>query len=241
MNLNEHAYDYLKTMILTGKLSTGVLYSETKLAERIGISRTPMREAIVRLSQEGLLDIQQSKGFCLHILTAEDLKDMFQMRLALEGYALIQLAKHAQEQEAAERIDALERNLNRQLELVAAQSDADLLVQTDRDFHMIMIAYMHNRTLETLYQNQIYRIQSFARRSFDREGRIQQTVEEHVRIVEALKNRDPVATYRAASEHLDNLVILMNQMIEEDDLADNPLQRQLQFRNSNHRAVFSTL
>lgn len=236
MNLNEQAYDYLKTLILTGGLSAGVLYSETKLAEQIGISRTPLREALVRLSQEGLLDIQHSRGFYLHVLTADDLKDMFQMRLALEGHALIQLAKHAQEPEAAACIEALARNLRQQQELVAAGAQPDLLVKTDRDFHMTMIAYMHNRTLEQLYQNQVYRIQSFARRSFEREGRIEETLAEHSRIVEALQRRDPVATYRAAAEHLDHLVLLMSEMI---DPGNSPLQKQLLFRSGDHRAALN--
>lgn len=231
MNLNERAYDYLKAMILNGQLSPGVLYSETKLAEGIGISRTPMREAIVRLSQEGFLDIQQSKGFYLHTLTSADLKDMFQMRLALEGYALIELARHAHEAEAAERIAALEQNLARQFTLVSEKADANLLVQTDREFHMTMVAYMHNRTLESLYQNQVYRIQAFARRSFESAGRMEQTVEEHAVIVKALKSEDPVAAYRAASAHLDNLVHLMGPMIEREEAADTPLRRQIQFRN----------
>ena len=233
MSLNEQAYDYLKSMILGGKLSPGVLYSETKLASEIGISRTPMREAIVRLSQEGLLDIQQSKGFFLHSLTADDLRDMFQMRLALEGYALIQRAKNAAEPEACERIELLRRNLEEQHAIVAAERDLDELVRKDREFHTIMISYMHNRTLESLYQNQVYRIQSFARRSFDSESRVGQTIEEHERIVEALRRRDPVAAYRAASDHLDNLVSLMSVMIADDSRSSSPFSRQLQFRSGS--------
>lgn len=233
MNLNEQAYDYLKSMILSGKLSPGVLYSETKIASEIGISRTPMREAIVRLSQEGLLDIQHSKGFFLHILTADDLRDMFQMRLALEGYALIQLAKNASEPEACDRIAQLERNLEEQYALIGSERDLNKLVQKDREFHTIMISYMHNHTLETLYQNQVYRIQSFARRSFDNEGRIGQTVEEHARIVDALRRRDPAAAYRAASDHLDNLVSLMSVMIADDGLSSSPFSRQQKFRSGS--------
>ena len=229
MNLNEQAYDYLKSLILSGELSPGILYSETKFADQVGISRTPMREAIVRLSHEGLLDIQQSRGFYLHILTVGDLKDMFQMRLALEGYALIHLAKNTEDEEARERIALLETNLNQQHKLVADQADLDLLVKKDRDFHMIMISYMHNHTLESLYRNQVYRIQSFARRSFENKERIHQTLAEHAAIVEALRRNDPVDAYRAASVHLDNLVSLMENMISQDESVPSSLKRQLSF------------
>ena len=66
--LQEKAYAYLKKQIIEGKLEPNVVYSETKIAAGIGVSRTPMKDALVRLQQDKYVDILPSRGFCLHVL-----------------------------------------------------------------------------------------------------------------------------------------------------------------------------
>ena len=85
--LNEQAYRHLQHMILTDQLSYQEIYSETKLSKELGISRTPFRDAIHRLAQEGYIDIIPSKGFTLHQLTKQDVDETFQMLLYLPDYA----------------------------------------------------------------------------------------------------------------------------------------------------------
>ena len=80
MTLNEQAYEHLKKMITEDQLSYQEIYSETKLAKELGISRTPFRDAIHRLVQEGYIDIIPSKGFRLHQLTQQDVTETFQVR-----------------------------------------------------------------------------------------------------------------------------------------------------------------
>lgn len=214
MKLNEQAYIYIKDLVLSDKLKHDICYSETRLAQAIGISRTPVRDALMRLSDEGFLDIQESKGFYLHRLTLNDLEDMFQMRMALEGYSLIQLANAVDNPDATGCISAMEENLMLQEKYMNAKDCLDKLVQADQEFHMLMISSMHNSTLEKLYSNQIYRIRGFSRKSFEREGRIAETIKEHRMILDALEERDPVKAYRAAADHLDNLVDIMRNMID---------------------------
>ena len=89
--LNEQAYQHLQSLIMTGQLSYNQVYSETKLAKELGISRTPFRDAVHRLAQEGYIDIIPSKGFMLHQLTKKDVVETFQIRSALESYCTLQL------------------------------------------------------------------------------------------------------------------------------------------------------
>jgi DNA-binding GntR family transcriptional regulator len=77
--LNEKAYEHIKQLITTHQLSYDEIYSETKLAKELGISRTPFRDAIHRLAQEGYIDIIPSRGFRLHKLTKEDVENTFQV------------------------------------------------------------------------------------------------------------------------------------------------------------------
>ena len=82
-SLNQHAYNHLKKLITTQQLSADKIYSETKLANSLGISRTPFHHAMLRLVQEGYIDILPSKGFCIHQLTNQEIIETIQTRLAL--------------------------------------------------------------------------------------------------------------------------------------------------------------
>ena len=99
--LNEQAYDHLQKLITDGQLSYHEIYSETKLAKELGISRTPFRDAIHRLAQEGYIDIIPSKGFRLHQITERDVIETFQIRTALETYCTMQIARDVKEKNNA--------------------------------------------------------------------------------------------------------------------------------------------
>ena len=84
--LNEQAYNYLQKLIMENHFSYQEVYSETKLSKELGISRTPLRDAVHRLAQEGYIDIIPSKGFMLHQMNRKDVYETFQVRSALETY-----------------------------------------------------------------------------------------------------------------------------------------------------------
>ena len=89
--LQEKAYQYLKEKINRGELEHGKFYSETKMAAEIGISRTPFKDALVRLSQDRYIDIVPSRGFCLHALSLQDITNTYQSRTAVEGFCALTL------------------------------------------------------------------------------------------------------------------------------------------------------
>ena len=91
--LNEQAYQHLQGLIMEGQFAYNQIYSETKLSKELGISRTPFRDAVHRLTQEGYIDIIPSKGFMLHKLTRQDIDETFQVRSALECYCTLQITK----------------------------------------------------------------------------------------------------------------------------------------------------
>ena len=92
--LQESAYNYIRDKVLAGQLQPNVLYSETRMAAELNISRTPMKDALVRLSQEKLIDILPSKGFRLHQMSGEDILQTYQARTAVEGFCAMQLARN---------------------------------------------------------------------------------------------------------------------------------------------------
>ena len=87
-SLQLEAYNYIKNLILTHQLDVNTLYSETKLSKELGISRTPMREALQCLSQDGYITVIPSKGFRIRQLSQKDMRETIQIRCAIEGFML---------------------------------------------------------------------------------------------------------------------------------------------------------
>ena len=92
-SLQTAAYDHLKRMIYSAELQFGVIYSETKLAGQLAISRTPIRDALNRLAHERYIDILPNRGFQLHLPNATDLREAYHVRLMIEGYCTELLAR----------------------------------------------------------------------------------------------------------------------------------------------------
>ena len=89
--LAEKAYEFMLEKIKRGEFSADEYYSETRLAQDLGISRTPMRDALMRLSQDRYIDIIPNKGFRLHQMSREDIQNTFQVRAAIEGFCSMAL------------------------------------------------------------------------------------------------------------------------------------------------------
>ena len=112
--LQIQAYDYLKEMILSGRLDPDVLYSETRMSAEIGISRTPMREAIQCLSQDGYITVVPSKGFMLRKLNEQDMEESIQIRCAIEGFCIHMAASQTNTKKGQKLLVTLERLLDKQ-------------------------------------------------------------------------------------------------------------------------------
>ena len=83
--LQKEAYQHIKDRILDGSMEYNCIYSESRLALELGISRTPVRDAVHRLFQEGLVDIMPNKGFVLHKMTQQDVIEIYDVRSAIEA------------------------------------------------------------------------------------------------------------------------------------------------------------
>ena len=92
--LQTKAYDYLINLIKKGELETDKIYSLNQLAREAGFSKTPFRDAVLRLEQERYIDILPSRGFTIHKMSKEDIIETYQMRNAIEIYCSKQLALH---------------------------------------------------------------------------------------------------------------------------------------------------
>lgn len=117
--LKDQAYQALLEMIWSGNLEAGEIYSLTKIAQDLNISRTPLRDAIQRLSDEKRIDILPSRGFCLHKFTEEEIKQRYHLTISLEGYSIVRLIekykgnpKNPYIMKLEECVDLMENGLN---------------------------------------------------------------------------------------------------------------------------------
>ena len=204
--LNEQAYDHLQKLITDGQLSYHEIYSETKLAKELGISRTPFRDAIHRLAQEGYIDIIPSKGFRLHQITERDVIETFQIRTALETYCTMQIARDVKEENNAglrsffKELDWLMENMK---EVMENDQGIDEFCEYDFRFHRKIIDYLENEQFSSVFASFLYRMKRLAKLSLQHEGRMAQTVEEHRAILDAMKNGDTEHIYEITMVHMD--------------------------------------
>lgn len=208
--LQESAYNFIRDKVLAGQLQPDVLYSETRMAAELNISRTPMKDALVRLSQEKLIDILPSKGFRLHRMSSEDILQTYQARTAVEGFCAMQLALNR----GTPAGQAAIRNMKNILSsmdgfLTRENAGEDLmaaLLEYDLQFHQALVDFSGNDELRQLFNSYHYRLYFFALEAFRVEGRLQQAREEHQDILNAvLDPDDPVGirAYLAVMRHME--------------------------------------
>ena len=202
--LQKHAYDYLKDLILTDKLVRNEIYSETKLSKEIGISRTPMRDALQRLSQEGFIDILPSKGFKLHSFTETEIIEIFQVRSAIEGFATFSLTGQYQSEEGIKTISLLENILKIQQDLIISNSSIEEFVDYDTLFHTTIVDFANNNAFSQMFDNYMHRIKTLAIDSLSHPGRIQATLKEHEDILNCIKSGNTQDIYRVTLAHMES-------------------------------------
>lgn len=191
----DFVYDSLRDAIWEGRFAHGERIREEEIANVLGVSRTPVREALQRLQQRGLLVIGPGRGLMVAQLSKQQVFELYAMREILEGSAARFAARHANEAE----IEILYRL---QRELAASNGDALNLVKLNRRFHQAIYEAAHNQylleTLDTLNDS----LALLHSTTFRAPSRRTETDEEHRRIVEAIEKRDSEAAERVAREHI---------------------------------------
>lgn len=211
--LRELVFEALREAIIQGRLHPGERLMEIQLAEELGVSRTPVREAIRKLELEGLVLMIPRKGAYVSEISMKDIADVFEIRRALEGLAARLAAERATEQE----IERLERALVKIAEIAQAE-DLDGAVALDTDFHEELMAASHNPRLSQLVSNLREQIQRFRLTSLSHPGRVKLAVEEHRKIVDAIASHDADLAQNLAYEHIENAENSLMEVIREAGL-----------------------
>ncbi|MBO4401995.1 MAG: GntR family transcriptional regulator [Selenomonadaceae bacterium] len=196
--LREAVCETLRDAIRRGILEPGERLMEVQLADELGISRTPVREAIRKLEQEGYVIMMPRRGTYVSDVSVSDVKEIFEIRSALESLAT-GLAARRIEQDELETL----QSLLIEIEGYIAKNDIDKIVETDIKFHELLYKVSRNDRLVAIISNLKEQLARFRTLSMSYPGRLQETLEEHSDMVEAIANGDVSAARDAAEHHME--------------------------------------
>lgn len=184
--LRERILSTIRTEIVTGRIRPGTRIMEPELAERFGISRTPIREAIRQLESEGLISVNPRKGAIVASVSPQDISNFYDLKMILEGHAARLAAKNLTESDLRKM-----ETVNRRIEAVSAKKDPTLLIGLHDEFHDIFLRGCGNEKLHAIVRNLAMQFQRF-RLIPKMPGRIKGSIRKHTEIIEAFRRKDAV-------------------------------------------------
>ena len=143
--LREIVYEELKRQILVGEIAPGTRMMEVELAEDMGVSRTPVREAIRKLEKEGLVTIEPRRGAYASDISIKDMVDVLEVRQMLEGMAASMAAQKVTEEEKLDFVEA-----NSAYKNAVKKGNIEEIIRYDELFHQLIVSYSGNKTLNQL-------------------------------------------------------------------------------------------
>lgn len=197
--LKERAYAALREAILDGSFPPGSFLSERQLSARLGMSKTPIRGAIERLEHEGFVAVAPQQGIVVREPSVQEIVDQFEIRVALEGYAI----RHVSGTLTPDQVRRLEANLADQRAAIAPRQ-IRRCVELDTDFHLLFCEFLGNREILRVMWNlrdKVHRV--IARVYAQDDTRFRTSYEEHRAIADAAIAGDPALAARRIQDHLD--------------------------------------
>ncbi|WP_150462693.1 GntR family transcriptional regulator [Nesterenkonia ebinurensis] len=208
-SLRSTVTEALRTAIIVGDLEEGELYSAPALAEPLGVSATPVREAMMDLTNEGLVSPVKNKGFRVTVMTPEDLREMTAVRQLLEGPAVHAVTGHI----PAEEFPALRAKAD-QINAAAAEGDLRTYLAEDRVFHAEILKHTGNSHLVILCTQLRGRTRLKALRTLVDNGQLIHSAYEHVILLNKLEEGDAEGAYEVIMRHLGHASQLWSQGTE---------------------------
>ena len=199
MPLRDVVFNTLRKAILKGELKPGERLMEIALAERLGVSRTPVREAMRKLELEGLVVMIPRRGAQVANITEKDLNDVLEVRIALENLSIENACARMTEEQLAEL-----KRAGRYFEETIKEGNLVKLAEADVAFHEVIYKASDNRRLNQVLNNLREQIYRYRVEYLKEEETRNVLVKEHEEIYEAIKNRDVKKAQEISFRHIEN-------------------------------------
>lgn len=207
--LREVVFETIRNAIISGSLKPGERLMEVQMAERLGVSRTPIREAIRKLELEGLIIMLPRKGAFVADLSVKDLTEVLEIRAALEGLAAGLAVTRINESEI-EELEIIALKFNKAIEI----DDIQELIALDIQFHETIFKASRNERLIQLNSNLREQVQRFREMYLKKANRSKETAKEHNDLLEAISSRDISKAEKLARKHVETTENAILKMME---------------------------
>lgn len=209
-SLTSIIFERVREDILNGKYANGDKIVEAKLADELGVSRTPVREALKQLELDGLVESLPNRGVVVKGITTQDIDDIYAIRLAIEAIA----AKWAVERMEDDEVEQL-KEIYDLMEFYTFKEDVEKTFELNTKFHETMYRGTKSRYLEHVLKDFQLFIKSTRSESLKSEGRIDRALKEHKYIVDAFKERNADKAVEAVVNHIVNSRTNVSRIMDE--------------------------
>lgn len=197
-SLRNKVFKYIKSQIINGRYRPGESLVESKLAEELGVSRTPIREAIRLLELEGLVETIPNKGAIVVGISPKDVEDIYAIRMLVEGLAA---------RWATERMTPLDKKelqkINDLMEFYSQKGDIDEVSELDNKFHQIIFEASGSKILNLTLSNLHQYVQLARFESLKAPNRLDQTMAEHHAVLESFLKGSPEEAEKTLIKHVE--------------------------------------
>ena len=202
-NLRQQVGEALRALLVTGQMRPGQVYSAPKLAAEFGVSATPVREAMLDLVTEGLVEVVRNKGFRVTEVDDDELDALAELRALIEIPVMGLVAAECEGQVARD-VEKL-RRVARKITKAAADGDLVAYTELDIDFHLSFLALHGNDHVVSVVRDMRHRSRLYGLEALVSSGVLAKLAEEHEQMVDAALRRDVDAMHELMTRHLDHL------------------------------------
>lgn len=197
-SLGQNVFEYLKTAIIDQTIEPGSRLVESKISAMLGISRTPLREALHKLEREDWIEKSPSGGFQVVSLTKNDIEETFGIRCVLEAYA----ARLAAENHHDKDLVPLEQKMKEYRQCLILKEDIDKLQKINTEFHDLLYSLSKSPKLIKMVNQLRAHISRFRQIILKQYGYALQSSDDHAKMIEAIKKRDGAAVEQLVKDHI---------------------------------------
>lgn len=202
ISYKDQIYEHLKHAIIMGDMTPEEIYSEQMIADKLKVSRTPVREAVLQLRFENLVDVFSGRGFSVRPIHFFDVQQIIQARTAIESASLRALIIGLDTREGKETLQQMEQCVKQDMPaMLSAENNYDFM-RADMEFHMLSVSFTGNEFFIQTMNMMRTRLEQASIQSLDRQQRPIAAISEHERIFSAVKRRDTDGAIRALVDHL---------------------------------------
>jgi DNA-binding GntR family transcriptional regulator len=198
-SFREQARQFIRGLIVTGQMRRDELYSVPRLAAELQVSATPVREALLDLAREGLLEPVRNRGFRVVALTPKELSDIYAIRLLLEAPSMAQVARRGG---SAKQLQELRRQATAMKQL-AAHGDLIGFLEADRKFHIGLIDIVGNESLSQMIAALRDRVRLFGFSDGKTKEHLSRSAAEHLELLDLIEKRDAAGAEAMMRRHLE--------------------------------------